>query len=408
MLTPEELQAISEGAEHIAEKLHMGIIRRFIKRLMARLSRKEKFIVTAIDKWQFEVLQEAGYLLEDIQKEVARFTRLQSEEIKKAFESAGIKAIRYDNSVYKAVGLPEISIDRSPYMQRLMQRNYEATLGEFQNFTRTTAQRTQQLFIEECDNAYHLVTSGAVSHTQAVEEAVKRIVSDGVYVNYADSSGNVYHRDTIETATLRCVRTGTAQAAAEISLSRMDELGWDTILVSAHLGARIGDGGQNPGNHFWWQGKFYSRSGSDKRFPPLSVTGYGTGEGLSGWNCRHSFGPGDGVHNPFEKFDSEENKKAYELSQRQRTLERRIRKTKREMVGLKAATESAKDVDIKAALETDYQKKAALLQRQNEAYNAFCAENNLKRLPDRIQIAEWDREQAKAAMAAAREYKKHE
>ena len=78
------------------------------------------------------------------------------------------------------------------------------------------------------------------------------------------------------------------------------------------------------------------------------------------------------------------------------------------MVGLKAATESAKDVDIKAALETDYQKKAALLQRQNEAYNAFCAENNLKRLPDRIQIAEWDREQAKAAMAAAREYKKHE
>lgn len=408
MLTPEELQAISEGAEHIAEKLHMGIIRRFIKRLMARLSRKEKFIVTAIDKWQFEVLQEAGYLLEDIQKEVARFTRLQSEEIKKAFESAGIKAIRYDNSVYKAVGLPEISIDRSPYMQRLMQRNYEATLGEFQNFTRTTAQRTQQLFIEECDNAYHLVTSGAVSHTQAVEEAVKRIVSDGVYVNYTDSSGNVYHRDTIETATLRCVRTGTAQAAAEISLARMDELGWDTILVSAHLGARIGDGGQNPGNHFWWQGKFYSRSGSGKRFPPLSVTGYGTGEGLSGWNCRHSFGPGDGVHNPFEKFDSEENKKAYELSQRQRTLERRIRKTKREMVGLKAAAESAKDVDIKAALETDYQKKAALLQRQNEAYNAFCAENNLKRLSDRIQIAEWDREQAKAATAAAREYKKHE
>ena len=33
--------------------------------------------------------------------------------------------------------------------------------------------------------------------------------------------------------------------------------------VSAHLGARTGDGGENHTNHFWWQGKFYRLDDED-------------------------------------------------------------------------------------------------------------------------------------------------
>ena len=175
--------------------------------------------------------------------------------------------------------------------------------------------------------------------------------------------------------------------------------------LSSHLGARPGDGGENPGYHFWWQGKFYSRNGKDKRFPPLSVTGYGTGEGLCGWNCRHSFGPGDGVNNPFRDFDSEENQKEYELQQRQRALERRIRNTKRDVMGRKTALDSEGDSVVKSELEKEYQRKAALLQKQNKEYNDFCEENNLKKLQDRLQVAKWDRQQAAAASGAARKWK---
>ena len=68
--------------------------------------------------------------------------------------------------------------------------------------------------------------------------------------------------------------------AGEITDARMDEMNWDIILTSAHLGARIGDGGDNLTNHYWWQGKFYSKSGNDPRFPPFSV-----------WEtCRESMG----------------------------------------------------------------------------------------------------------------------
>ena len=42
----------------------------------------------------------------------------------------------------------------------------------------------------------------------------------------------------------------------------------------------------------------YSRSGKSKKFPPFSLTGYGTASGLSGVNCRHSFGASDGEFNP--------------------------------------------------------------------------------------------------------------
>ena len=60
-----------------------------------------------------------------------------------------------------------------------------------------------------------------------------------------------------------------------------------------YRGARFGDGGLIPGNHFWWQGKFYSRTGRTPDLPLfVESTGYGTGECLCGWNCRHSFGPG--------------------------------------------------------------------------------------------------------------------
>lgn len=211
------------------------------------------------------------------------------------------------------------------------------------------------------------------------------------------------HVDTIETAVLRAVRTGVAQASGNMSLQGMIEREWDLIRVSAHLGARYGDGGENPGNHFWWQGKIYSRTGKNPQYPSfVEATGYGTGEGLCGWNCRHSFGPGDPEHNPYEDFDSEENKRVYDLSQKQRNAEARIRASKLKILGLREAINAADDEQVKATLQDEYNKEAALLHRRNTEYNAFCTNNGLKKLSDRITVAKWNRSEAAKAAAAAR------
>lgn len=404
MLDPRYLQHIAEGAEEISSELHSYIIRRIVDRMMIRIGRGEEYLFTSADRWQIEIMQDSGALLEDIIPEIAKYTKREQKEIKAAMEEAGIKAVEQDDKIYEAAGLSPMPLLESPQLIRLMQRNYDATLGEWDNYTRTTADAAQRLFINSCDTAYHKVTSGAVSYTQAVREAVDEVVSGGVYVNYTDEETGRVHKDTIETATARAVRTGIGQATGDIVLKRMEEMGWDTILVSAHLGARTGDGGQNPGNHLWWQGKFYSRTGQDKRFPPFSVTGYGTGEGLCGWNCRHSFGSGDGENNPYKDIQTSDSEKIEKLEQRQRALERRVRKTKRIVAGMQTAVEACQDPQAKAELQMQLDKKSFLLQRQNKAYNDFCKENELRPLADRLRIARWGREQAAKARGAARRY----
>ena len=391
MLSPDELLHISEGGEEIGEQLHSEIIRKMVYRAMLRIGRGEDYLLTATDKWKIQTLQEAGYLLEDIQQEIAKYTKLQQEEIKEAMEDAGVKALEYDDNIYRDVGLSPVPLTQSPQLVRIMQRNYEATIGEWNNFTRTMAFEAQKNFIYQVDIAYNLVSTGAMSYTEAVRDAVNSIISEGATVKYATG-----HEDTIETATLRAIRTGISQATSQIQMERALEMGAEKAIVSSHLGARP--------SHQVWQGKvftFEELKSTNEGMPAL-----GTVTGLCGVNCRHSWSVWfDGMDNPFEQYDSEENRKQYEKEQRQRTLERRIRNTKREVMGLKEAVDTAPSEQARFANYMDYQRKSALLAKQNKAYRDYCMENGLKPLNDRIQIARWDRQQAAAARGAAQKYK---
>lgn len=404
MLSPDYLARIAEGSEEIASQLHTYIIRQIIDRMMIRIGRGDDCLLTSSDRWRIQVLQDAGYLLEDITAELSKYTKRQEKEIKAAMEEAGIKALEYDDKIYQAAGLSPMPLTQSPALIRLMERNYRATLGEWKNYTRTTAQSAQRLFINECDMAYNKVMNGATSYTQAVKEAVENVASgDITLIQYRSKNTGDIRNDTIETATARAVRTGISQATAQITLKRMEEMKWEVVLVSAHVGAR--NIGGIPENHELWQGQFYSLPQYGHRFPDFYYsTGYGDITGLCGVNCRHSFGPGDGENNPYDTIDTEENRKVYEVEQRQRSLERRVRKTKREVMGLQEAVKKCQDDVSRLELQQTLDRKSYLLQRQNKAYNEFCKMNNLRTQQERLQIARWNREQAARARGAARRY----
>lgn len=397
MLTPQQILEIVDTLYPRIDELNHWITADLIKRIMARLARGD-FYLTGTDDWQLQVYQAAGGHLETVQRDIARWTKTTDAEIRRIFEDAGIKALAYDSAFYESRGLAGFDLAKSESMLRLLEDTYQRTSGTVHNFTRTTAKASQQRLITALDTAHMQVASGATSYTQAVQEAVSSIVTGQTEVVYPTG-----HVDTIETAVLRAVRTGVAQASGNMAVQGMEERDWDVVLVSAHIGARYGDGGQNPSNHFWWQGKFYSRTGRTPDLPPfVESTGYGTGEGLCGWNCRHSFGPGDIRHNPYEKFDADENKRVYDLSQKQRAQESRIRRTKARLVGLREAIDAADDAGVRATLEGQYTQTAKLLEKQNLAYTDFCQKNNLKRLSERIQIAQWTRADARKSIAAAR------
>ena len=168
MLTPEYFLHITEESEQISEYLHQDIIKRIVDRMMLRIGRGEDYLLTATDKWQIQTLQDAGYLLEDIQKEIAKRTKQQEKAIKEAFEDAGIKTIEYDDEIYRSVGLSTVPLTQSPQLIRIMQDMYERTLHEWKNYTRTTAEASQRAFINELDKIHTLVSTGALSYLSLI------------------------------------------------------------------------------------------------------------------------------------------------------------------------------------------------------------------------------------------------
>lgn len=408
MLPPDYLARIMEGAEEVASQLHTDILKDVIKRIMIRLDRGDDYVLTATDKWQLETLMEAGYLREDIVNDIAKKTGLQKKAIRKAFEDAGVRSLRYDDAVYQAAGLSTTPLMQSPMLIRVLQTMYERTMGEWENITRTTADEAQRLFIQVCDRAYTRVQSGSVARSQAVREAIEEVAKDGVTVTYPTG-----HTDTIEVATARAVRTGIAQGAAQITLARMQEMGVDLVLTSSHLGARP--------THEPWQGKVFhvdfsiltgrlrnstaqTPVGATHEYPDLvEATRYGYVDGLCGANCRHSMMPYiEGItKNPFEQFDTEENKKRYELEQKQREMERKIRKVKREVQGLQTAIDNADEL-TKPGLEDTHKKRSQRLTALNKEYKQFCEDNDLKTRQERLAIAGWTKKDAARASGAAR------
>ena len=126
----------------------------------------------------------------------------------------------------------------------------------------------------------------------------------------------------------------------------------DLVETTAHSGARP--------SHARWQGQVFSRSGKSKKYPDFRrATGYGTGPGLGGWNCRHSFHPYfDGMARTYgakelKKLEAKsityngEKLTEYEASQRQRYIERQIRRWKREQQAMKSAGQPQEEAKAK-------------------------------------------------------------
>lgn len=314
--------------------------------VMQDIARRLKNLDFASAAWQAQRLTESGALYQNVIKEVARLTGKSEKEIATVLSSAGVKSIKFDDAIYKEAGLKPLPLNLSPEMLQVLKAGLVKTNGVLNNLTLTTAITSQQSYIKASDMAYMQVSTGAMSYDQAIRAAIKNIAADGLQmVDYASG-----HRDNVDVAVRRTVLTGVAQTTHQLQLTRMDELGTDLVAVSAHAGAR--NKGTGPENHQSWQGKIYSRSGhKNSKYPDfVTVTGYGTGAGLGGWNCRHSFYPYfEGIsENAYKKAELQDYARQkvkyqdkeislYDATQIQRELERNIRKWKRQAMALDAA-----------------------------------------------------------------------
>lgn len=368
-------------------------------------------------------LKQMGESRRAIENKLSKLTGLTRYELKKILQEAVMVSWENDKeSMEQWIGNNVVKSPLvNPAVIRVMDAEYKKSLGELTNLTRTTMNQSQIDLINMLDEADLRVAEGVQSYSEAVCDILDRYAGRGIYVDYPSGT-----RRTLEAAVRCCVVTSMNQTAAQVTNQYIVEAGAEYVLVSAHFGARVAQKGQPElASHADWQGKVYRIRGSDPDYPNLlEKTGYdidpNTGQGivknplgLHGYNCRHSHKPWDlRLRNPYVdengnlKIDSKENRKRYELQQKQRAMERSIRTTKRKLIEKEEQINLVAKTDEKEILQRDYDKLAYRMTQQNKAYNDFCKSNDLQPQYDRIKVADFGREQTKRSNAGTRRYKK--
>ena len=336
MLGPEYLAQLPDALCSLWRQVEDDILRDIARRITAADGMTE----TAV--WQAQRMELLRTVQNDTVNTLAQYAKRSRSEIRRLLTEAGTATLAADDAIHRAAGKNAVPVNESPTLLNLLNAGYRQTLGSWQNLTATTAATVTGELEQRLDRAWLQVSTGAIDYNTAIRGAVDDLADGMKYVTYPTG-----HRDTLETAVRRCVLTGVNQTAAKLQLTRMEELGCEFVEVTAHEGARP--------SHAVWQGKIYHIGGAvtldGVRYEDFAkATGYGTGAGLCGWNCRHNFypyWPGISVPNYTETRLAALNAKCvtyggkqytrYEISQMRRDLERRVRKYQRRFLAEDAA-----------------------------------------------------------------------
>lgn len=407
-MTPDELQGATSKVEEQAAKLNEELTKIIADGIMHRFEKYGEVKLSASDEYRIKTLKRAGMSYGDIMDAIRTKTSGLDAEIRKVFKqtATNLGNVKKNDYVQKKVNEPikqnesgttASRIKKGPVnandltkrQKDILNDVYDRTQNEIKDYYGKTAYNGVKIYQQAVDEAIRKIQAG-VGWQKAVRDAVKEVAKKGMYVEYP--SGRI---DTIETAILRAVRTGVNQANSKLVLERAAAEGQDLILVSSHMDARP--------THQVWQGKIYSLSGKSKKYPEFyGSTGYGTIEGLCGINCRHTimiYYPGV-TRNPFKRYNRPANKRRYEISQKQRKMEREMRKTRRRKNVLEESKKNTDDPELKRQLNEEIQKEADRLRKQRAEYDSFVRENELKKNAIRTYVPKYDAAELKGAIKA--------
>lgn len=401
MLTPAYLAGISADVVDVYAQVEQEIADDIVKRII-RVG-----YVSPYSEWQYQKAREIGMFQQGVSSLLEKASVTASDDVKLLMVHGAKTSLAYDDAIYRAAGLTPVAITQSPPLQALVLQGTDKTLHLLSNFTHTTSIESYAAFQSVLDRTYIKILSGAYSPQTAIHAAIKELAQNGIEkVGYNGTGGIRY--SNIEVAVRRAVTTGINQSVSKLQLARAEEMGCQLVEVTSHPTARP--------SHAEWQGQVYSIDPSRHDFPDFyDSTGYGTGEGLCGWNCYHSFYPfflglslRAALPDPAADMGKDGGEE-YELSQKQRYYERQIRAAKREVTTWETAVKAAKESGNESlAIEAyaDFTKASVKLKRREAALQAFLNESGRTRDWYRLQTGGWNRSVSAKAVWANRRTKK--
>lgn len=354
MLDPVRLLKVPDELVQLFYDLETDILKDIAERLVLN-----DFKLSPTSAYKLKKLDELGLHQDAVIKRIASILKESEKKVKKAVTDTSYQNIRTDNEQLKQYDLFSNASYDTGELRDIMMRGIRQTNGELKNITKSMAAAASKTYERALDNAYLKVRSGAYSYTEAINTAVEDLAKKGMET-FTYKSGR---HEQVATVVRRAVLTGVNKTAIETQLKNLSNMGMDLVRTTQHLGARP--------THEVWQGKTFYYGEPVEGYQSLEEgTGYGTGDGLGGWNCRHGIRIAleeMGISYTEEPVDTKENNRIYELEQQQRYNERMIREWKRRR-------------DIKKAGGLDYAKESRKVKEWNARQESFIkAHPELKR-----------------------------
>lgn len=359
-----EERLVAELTQRLVDNLVAGVFSARDAAALEALARANKWDVDGILlAWQDEIAEEV--------QDAVRATLERADEA----DLAALEAV-YGSEIASGSAAAARASGRS---ERFAEMAHQAAKGLADVVRRQNiamAEAAERAWYEIAGDAIAAADHGMKAHDRIIADAVSKLASAGIET--IDYRSGV--RNQIDVAVRRHIVSQVSQAGGRMTLARLEAFGHDLVITSAHYGARP--------SHADWQGRPCCTNGSKMvggvQYPGLvQLTGYGSVGGLKGVNCRHSIGPYfPGITElPDLEFPRESghfgmtSEQYYDAVQRQRELERRVRKTKREVAALERAG---------LGLESpSYAQKRLVLGRQQATLREHVADNGLVRQPKR-------------------------
>lgn len=347
MLPPSYLDAMPDAFVQLAQQVEDEILQDVARRI------GKMGTLTETADWQLWRYQQTEAVRENVVKLLAKYSGKSEATIRRLLKEAATEAMEREDAIYYHYNLEPTPFEESAALNNLLNAGARQTCGTWRNLTATTANTVSGAFERTLDVAWGKVATGAFDYKTAVKQAVDSLADEMPEITYPSG-----HTDSLEVAARRAVLTGVNQTAGKLQEARMDEMNVEFVETSAHGGARP--------SHAEWQGRRFHRGGAvdylGKHYPDFEqATGYGTGAGLCGWNCRHTFfavfpelgDPPTWTEESLQELNArniEYNGKLYtqyEVNQMQRARERNVRKWKKRYLAESAAGSDTTDSAVK-------------------------------------------------------------
>jgi hypothetical protein len=372
MLTPQQIESLSLTTEELMQPVTEFLI----DDIARRVSEAGQFTSSAA--YQIWRAQALGVNRKTIEKELQKKLNISNAEVKKLLKQSAEVGYNFDMKAFGEKGIP---FSENKSLQQIIEAAMKMSNDTFKNLTQTigfvdpygNAKGLTEAYQSSCDFAFNQVVTGATDYNTAVRNATKNLADKGIVsIDYASGV-----HTSLEAAVRRNIMGGLGLMQEQISQQNHDAFGADGWEISAHSASAP--------DHEDIQGKQYT----DEEFETLNNS---LARRIGTLNCGHAAFPIIlGVSEPqysekqLERF-KEENQKGveyngkhyttYEATQKQRQIERAIRRQKRRVTVAKGSGD-------KDALMTSQSK----LRRLNEEYKRYSKAVGLVLQQERLNIA---------------------